>query len=443
VHYSSRRAAFLGYNSTVSELAKPLVLIATITLPLPLGGLLQHHKPDGVILITGEDFRAGIEAELKRLNAAAELVTVDAHSSRQHPEYSDPRACFETAYGIANERKQEARKNGGSVACDFSEGTFLLRLGLLRAAEELELPGMYRAQPDELPTAVALEEINLLRERPFFFVQTLRSAERLINAQRFDAAHFILEEAIFRASASLAPEQRAFLVLLAGFVDGLILWDRFDYRGATAALTHVQDEAQKLAAYQPADAVLQASIGMLKWLAQLGSGVASEYLAYDYLAAAVRQGARGEYTDALMRIYRALEARGQYEACRFFNVKATENFPTELIPANTRFFSGHPLYKHGLKMDLGMEATFAILRAAGSDVGKRFERFYERAANEGMSLREMQSRRNNSPLAHGASMVNEDDYTSALKLMNTFLEVKNRQPWELAPVVHIKLELPR
>jgi hypothetical protein len=435
--------AVLGYNPAVLESPKPLILIATITLPSPLAALLQHHRPAEVTLITGEYFKGALIAEAARLGSPAQVATVDGRSARQHPEYSDSRACFETALLVAREQKEKAKGGAKSVVCDFSEGTFLLRLGLLRAAEELELPGLYRAQPDELPTAVPIEEINLLSERPFFFVQTLRNAEKLINAQRFDAAHFLLGEAIRRAVGSLSQQQCVFLGLLSEFVEGLILWDRFDYRGAAAAIKDAQEAALKLGEYAPAEAVIQASSSVLKWLEQLGSGISSEYLAYDFLAAAVRQAARTEYSDALMRLYRALEARGQYEACRFFNVKATENFPTELIPSNTRFFSGHPLYKHGTRMDLGMEATFAILRAAGSEVGKRFERFYERPEAEGISLREMQSLRNNSPLAHGANVIGEPEYKASLKLMNVFLDVKKRQPWEVAPVVQISLASPQ
>ena len=117
--------------------------------------------------------------------------------------------------------------------------------------------------------------------------------------------------------------------------------------------------------------------------------------------------------------------------------EGTGRKPDSVNPA----FSGHPLYKHGTRMDLGMEATFAILRAAGSEIGKRFERFYERPAEEGLSLRQMQSLRNNSPLAHGAALIGEPEYKAALKLMNVFLEVKKRQPWEMAPVVHLSFEL--
>ena len=420
----------------------PLVLLATITLPEPLPDLLEHHRPSRLVLITGESFKPALEQALRQAAGTAVnvvIITVDAKSAKQNPAYSDASACFDAAYEAAHQAREAAKRTYDRVVCDFSEGTFLLRLGLLRAAEELELPAVYRAWADDAPLEVPREDIDLQRERPFLFQQTLNEAEELVNANRFDTAHFVVEKSLHCEACSINNYELAFFGHLHAFVEGLISWDRFDYRGAAQGLKPVHDALLGRDG-QPHIAALAAASGkVLKWLAQVGSGVSSEFLAFDFLASAVRSAERGAYSDAIMRLYRALEAHAQYEACRYFNVKSTENFPTELIPPRTRFFSGHPLYKHGLKMDLGMEATYAILRAAGSNVGERFGHFYERPSAEGMSLREMQSMRNNSPLAHGSSVISEDIFHRALKLMNSFLEVGKREPWEVAPVVRIRL----
>lgn len=420
----------------------PLVLLATITLPEPLSGLLEHHRPSKLVLITGDSFKAALEQALGQaagMAADAVIITVDGRSAKPSPAYSDASACFDAAYEAAHNAREEAVRTYDRVVCDFSEGTFLLRLGLLRAAEELGLPGVYRAWADNAPLEVPREDIDLQREQPFLFQQTLNEVEELVNANRFDTAHFVVEKSLHCEACSINNDELAFLGYLHAFVDALISWDRFDCRGAAQGLNPVHGALSGKDG-QPHAATLAAASGkLLKWLAQVGGGVSSEYLAYDFLASAVRSAGRGAYSDAIMRLYRALEAHGQYEACRYFNVKSTENFPTELIPSHTRFFSGHPLFKHGLKMDLGMEATYAILRAAGSKVGERFGHFYERPSAEGLSLRKMQSMRNSSPLAHGSSVIGDENFRKALKLMNSFLEVGKREPWEVAPVVRIKL----
>ncbi len=420
----------------------PVTLIATITLSETLAGLVSFHKPVKMALITGEYFRPSIEHALTKLAAPparTSVITVDGRSSKPSPSYSDASACFDTAYEAARLAKDEAGRSGGRVVCDFSEGTFLLRLGLLRAAEELGLPGVYRAWAEDAPLEVPRGEIDLQREQPFLFQQTLNSVEGLVNANRFDTAHFALNEALRSEAGSVDGKEIAFLQQLLGFVEALIKWDRFDYRGAARGLKPVHGQLAGMAGLPHAAALAGEAEKLLKWLDQVGGGVSSEYLAYDFLASAVRCAGRGAYSDAIMRLYRALEAYGQSEACRYFNVRSTESFPTELIPNHTRFFSGHPFYKHGKKMDLGMEATFAILRAAGSGVGERFARYYERPANEGMSLRDMQSMRNNSPLAHGSFVIGDEDFRRALKLINSFLGAGKRQSWELAPVVRVKL----
>jgi hypothetical protein len=420
----------------------PLVLLATITLPEPLQGLLEHHRPAKLVLITGESFKPALEQALRQtagVAASATIVTVDGKSNKPSPVYSDASACFDAAYEAAHQAREDAKRSYGRVVCDFSEGTFLLRLGLLRAAEELGLPGVYRAGGDEAPLEVPREDIDLQREQPFLFQQTLNEVEELVNANRFDAAHFVVEKSLHCEACSINSDELAFFGFLHTFVDALISWDRFDYRGAAQGLKPMFEQLASLPANPHTTALADASGKLLKWLEQVGSGVSSEFLAYDFLASAVRSAERGAYSDALMRLYRALEAHAQYEACRYFNVSSTENFPTELIPNRTLFFSGHPLFKHGLKMDLGMEATYAILRAAGSDVGERFGQYYARPPTEGMSLREMQSMRNNSPLAHGSSVISGEDFRKALKLMNSFLEVGKREAWDIAPVVRIKL----
>ena len=420
----------------------PLVLLATITLPGPLPGLLEHHRPARLVLITGESFKPALEQALALASGVvpdAAIVTVNAKSAKPSPAYSDAGACFDAAYEAAHAAREEAKRTYGRVVCDFSEGTFLLRLGLLRAAEELGLTGVYRAWADNAPLEVPREDIDLQREQPFLFQQTLNEVEELVNANRFDTAHFVAEKSLRCEARSISDDELSFLGYLHAFVEALISWDRFDYRGAAQGLKLIQEALSAKDGQPYVAALADASGKLLKWLAQVGSGVSSEFLAYDFLASAVRSAERGAYSDAIMRLYRALEAHAQYEACRYFNVNSTENFPTDLIPSHTRFFSGHPLYKHGLKMDLGMEATYAILRAAGSKVGDRFGHFYERPSAEGMSLREMQSMRNNSPLAHGSSVIGEENFHKALKLMNSFLEAGKREPWEVAPAVRIKL----
>jgi len=284
-------------------------------------------------------------------------------------------------------------------------------------------------EPEEDPSA------------PVIYRRTLDGVLELTNDQRFDAAENLVAHYLAHLPPNFRPADKSWLRRLREFLLGLTLWDRFDYAGARHHLVFDPAKHPGLAGYPPAGDLAALGDLMGGWLDRLAPGVKSAYLAYDFLGAALRQARRGEYDDGFLRLYRALEARGQAEACKVFKVDGTAGFPTDKIPDGTRFFSGFRMYRHGKAMDLGMEATYAILYAKSNRWGRRFAKFYLRPSENGMDLRTLQRVRNRSPLAHGSEAISERMFFDGYRLMQEFLQVERRSPEELPPVIEIGFPL--
>jgi len=276
---------------------------------------------------------------------------------------------------------------------------------------------------------------------PAVYKRTLDGVRELTNDQQFDAAEKLVAHFLTHLPLHFHPKDKSWLRRLRDFLTGLVLWDRFDYKGAAERLAFDPSKEPALADFPPAYALASLGMRIADWLELLVGGVKSSYLAHDFLAAALRQARRGEYNDGLIRLYRALEARGQAEACRVFAVDSTADFPTDEIPPDTRFFSGYRLYRHGKRMDLGMEATYAVLLAKHNRWGRRFKKYYQRPLEEGMDLKTLQRVRNRSPLAHGNEVVTQRVFFEAYRLMEEFLEVKRRSPDKLPPLVEMESPL--
>ncbi len=276
---------------------------------------------------------------------------------------------------------------------------------------------------------------------PTVYRRTLDGVRELTDDQRFDAAEKLVGHFLERLPPHFHPRDKSWLRRLRKFLNGLELWDRFDYRAAAELVVFKPEENPALADYAPAHKLAALGSRIADWLELLAPGVKSPYLAYDFLAAALRQARRGEYNDGLIRLYRALEARAQAEACHVFGVDSTAGFPTDRIPPETRFFSGYRLYRHGKAMDLGMEATYAILYARNNRWGRRFKKFHQLPPEAGLDLQTLQRMRNRSPLAHGSQVISEQTFFDGYRLIEEFLEVKRRASEELPPLVEIDFQL--
>lgn len=276
---------------------------------------------------------------------------------------------------------------------------------------------------------------------PTVYRRTLDGVRELANDQRFDAAEKLVGHFLTRLPPHFHPRDKSWLRRLKSFLAGLELWDRFDYQGAAGLLAFDAAKYPALAHVAPAHKLAALGARIANWLELLAPGKGSSYLAYDFLAAALRQARRGEYNDGFIRLYRALEARGQSEACRVFAVDGIADFPTDKIPPETRFFSGYRLYRHGKSMDLGMEATYAILYARRNRWGRRFAKFYRRPPDAGMDLHSLQRMRNRCPLAHGNEIITERVFFDGYRLMGEFLEVKRHPAEKLPPVVEVDFQL--
>jgi len=124
------------------------------------------------------------------------------------------------------------------------------------------------------------------------------------------------------------------------------------------------------------------------------------------------------YDDASARIYRALELYGQicFEkkiGCTTDKVKPGK-IPQEIRDDFTRKYADP---KTGL-MKLPLQATYTVLRAAGHEAGERFFAYEKK-------IKDIQSNRNQSILAHGIQPVNEHAAQSIFETVCDFVQMKD------------------
>ena len=134
------------------------------------------------------------------------------------------------------------------------------------------------------------------------------------------------------------------------------------------------------------------------------------YLIADLLSNATRRASQGRFDDAVLRLYRALEMHGQIAFYRCFGCSPSK---VETNKLRARI----PVAKHSQIMDknhYAMNDVFYHLALAGEKEGLAFQR---READ----VKELQSGRNLSMLAHGYQPLREKSYEKLRAMVQSFL----------------------
>jgi CRISPR-associated protein (TIGR02710 family) len=256
-----------------------------------------------------------------------------------------------------------------------------------------------------------------------FAEEERRQVVILFNHRRYSAVIEIIDNAFGK---EMPIQIRDYFRFIQPLSEGFLKWDQFQHKDA---LKNLDAGLTKLADYlstYPDNALESFSTQVKKCKDFIEKIITSTnglkesdmVLIDDLLNNARRKIADKRYDDASARIYRALELYGQiifHKTAGCSNDKVESKIiPEKLKEEYTRKYRDP--HSHYLKLPLN--ATFKYLKAMGNDAGIRF---FERIKE----IKNIQSNRNSSILAHGILPVTEKAINSIFNTVCDFVQMEN------------------
>ncbi|RIH89438.1 TIGR02710 family CRISPR-associated CARF protein [Calidithermus roseus] len=393
------------------------VLIVTVGQSrAPVEYALTEHAPDGVVFIASQTSQVVV----------AELVREYGGSLRHHTLLLDDPENLTESYRVAQKALHKALEwEARSVVADLTGGTKPMVAGVVLALSGRGVTFSYVGgeQRDEAGRVASGSERLRLLEDPTtrYGVREWSDFIQAWNTGQMGAAQAHLQALLRR---ELSPSEERFYRHLAGVVEGLAAWDRFQHALAhkllrehlepTLAVAEAWGHGGKVRVLQE----LERDLERLERLLERGNAPSFELLA-DLLANAERRAAAGRYDDALARLYRAVElaAEADIYARHKLVLRQPETYPAALADLGSR--AGGVL---GLKETLSL--AFDIDTRSGQSNTLAQQLF----GDYGQRLRELLQRRNSSILAHGTRPVEAADY-EALRAYLAEKSLEAAPPW--------------
>lgn len=339
----------------------------------------------------------------------------------------NPNSLYE-CYAKARKCIDRAHKTNfapDEIMVDYTGGTKVMTAALLLASlgrsYRFNYVGGAVRDKNGLGPVVKGHEVMFSEASPwaFFAEEERRQVVTLFNCRRFSAVIEILTS----LDREMPPKITDYFGFILPLAQGFLLWDQFSHKSAQRFLEKGIMNIEKYMKVH-GDNGLESFLRELKicktHLSELllktnGLQKDDPSLINDLLNNARRKMADKRFDDAAARIYRALELYGQII---FKDVAKCENSKVKLniIPDRLRddfkkkYFD--PYTKH---LKLPQTATFEYLKAMGHEAGNRFFK----NLNE---IKNIQSNRNSSILAHGRTPVSEKGAESIFKTVSGFVD---------------------
>ncbi len=398
--------------------------------PEPLKKSIEEHRPEKIIFLASHDSVALAGDILKGREPKPAVV---------YEITEDPNSMFES-YKASRRCVDRAGKSGKSpedVVVDYTGGTKVMTAALILAAIGLPFRFNYvggeKRNKSGMGTVLDGHEKMFPEMNPWsiFAEEERRQIVTLFNRRRFSA---VLEIIAACNSRDLPEEIRIYFSFIRPLAEGLLCWEQFDHEEAerkigkgltllnTYLKSHPDPELRDFAAgIHRCQDFLISLLQETNRLKKLHS-----ILIDDLLNNARRRMADKRYDDAAARIYQALELYGQIIFQEVVGCSNSEVRP-DLVPEEIReefvkkYSDGH---KKVLKLPL--RATFEFLKCKGNEAGIRF---FERIKE----IKNIQSSRNDSILAHGIRPVGEKAAKSIWQTVSDFLKFEKVFDFPLLP----------
>jgi CRISPR-associated protein (TIGR02710 family) len=398
--------------------------------PEPLKKSIEEHKPEKIVFLASHD----------SVSLAGEILKGLGPKPPSFFEITeDPNSMFES-YKAARRCVDRAGKTGASpkdVVVDYTGGTKVMTAALILAAighpYRFNYVGGEKRNKNGLGTVLDGHERMFPEMNPWsiFAEEERRQVVTLFNRRRFSA---VLEIIHTCTSRELPEEICGYFDFVRLLSEGLMFWDQFNHE---VAVRKINEALIALTAYlkSRSDPDLEAFADEIRGHRDYLSLLLQEtdrlkrlhsILIDDLLNNARRRMADKRYDDAAARIYRALELYGQIVFHEVVGCSNSEVRP-DLVPKEIReefvrkYSDGH---KKVIKLPL--RATFEFLKCLGNEAGIRF---FERLKE----IKNIQTSRNESILAHGIRPVGEKAAESIWNTVSDFLQFEKTFDFPLLP----------
>ncbi len=317
-----------------------------------------------------------------------------------------------------------ARKNHAVIA-DYTGGTKSMTAALVMAAtghEGARLQFMAGKRTDLVRVESGSEAATEIPQHLMSFAQVFTTVRGFVSSYDYAAARAAIETAqrmMGGSDGQAIKPPKSWMKRLANWKHWLTvldLWDRFDHAGAFRAWQTAHENGAPWA-----ELLVQARLdGRLKALAGV-KGLPSVLLVEDLWLNALRRAHRGQFDDAIARLYRLAEASVQARLHERFGIN-TKTVPLADLPPEIREKQrpreDHKTGKPSETVPLGLKDARDYL--ACKDPKDKLARIWKENPPN------WQGNRNNSILAHGFKPLGERDWV----LAKAWFDDKKAVLWE-------------
>lgn len=395
-----------------------LMLMSLGGSPEPLIKSIKAYMPEHIVFFASHE-SVSLSGEI--------FKALDYRPDVEYELTENPNLMFE-CYRSARKSVDRIKKTGMSsedVLVDYTGGTKVMTAALVMAT--LGYPFRFNYVGGDKRNKEGVGIVTDGHEKMFgemnpwsvFAEEERRQVVTLFNQGNFSAVTEIINS--FDREPPL--QIKNYFRFVKPLAEGFLNWDQFNHK---AALRRLSEGFEALADYIS----LYNDPALKAFLVEVQSGIAfvgrvieetesmNKYrriIITDLLNNANRRISERKYDDAAARFYRALELYGQI---MFQEVAGCHNdrVPQETIPENLRpeFFRKYRDPGKGT-LKLPQTATFEFLKEKGHEAGLRF---FERHK----AIRDIQSNRNGSILAHGITPISEKAINTIFGTVTDFVQ---------------------
>lgn len=398
--------------------------------PEPLITSIDAHGPEKIFFLASHDSVALAGEILKGRDpkpAAVYEITDDPNSMFES--YKAARRCVDRA-GKAGELPED-------MVVDYTGGTKVMTAALILATigrpYRFNYVGGEQRNKNGLGTVIDGCEKMFAEMNPWsvFAEEERRQVVTLFNRRRFNS---VLEIVDTCSKRDLPEEIRGYFAFVRPLAEGLMFWEQFNHE---AAERKIEAGLTALTVYLKSrpDPDLDAFAARVRGCREFLSRLLQEtdrlkklhpFLMDDLLNNARRRMTDKRYDDAAARIYRALELFGQIIFHEVVGCSNNEVRP-DMVPSEIREDFVMKYFDRTKKvLKLPMTATFEFLKCIGNEAGMRF---FENIKE----IKNIQSSRNESILAHGIRPVEEYAAARIWATVSGFLKFENAFDFPMLP----------
>mgnify|MGYP000907716914 CR=1 FL=1 len=401
---------------------KKVIIVSLGGSPEPLKKSIAEHRPERLIFFASQESntKLGEVLQIEGYKPVKIETEITENPNSLYECYKAARRCVDRAsrLGISDE----------DILVDYTGGTKVMSAALLLATAGYSYSFNYVGGDARSKDGLGIVQNGHEKMYPdmnpwsAFAEEERRQIVTLFNARRFASIIQIMDV----CRRELPPQIDLLFKFIRHLVNGFLFWDQFQHKKALDCLEKGLKGLNDYLKSYPDDKytrlgeALQTHIDFLSELLEKTRQMQSFdfILVKELINNARRRMDDKRFDDAAARIYRALELYGQicFEkkiGCSNDKVKPAK-IPQELRDEFIRKYRDPQTEM----MKLPLQATFAVLRATGHEAGDRFFRFEDKIKN-------IQSARNKSILAHGVQPVSEHAAQSILETVTDFVQMKD------------------